>query len=112
MEDEFLDPNEQDLALAKAYGGEARGAPVRRSKMGSVSKRGPPSKRFGATHDEGGPSRINAGKGRRRHRKAGMSQMSGSDDGKLFDQDLSDFLGDSDDFDFESIAPPSRAMTR
>ena len=38
--------------------------------------------------------------------------MSGSDDGKLFDQDLSDFLGDSDDFDFESIAPPSRAMTR
>ena len=138
---EFEDPTTGDIAMAKAYGGEARGRPVRKLKRkisgvsssskqsrgfskparrdqffkvgGSVSGREPMHKHTLKSTDSKskiGPS-IGGKKLPKGRPKGTQSKASNSDFEKLYDKNLDDFLENSD-FDFESIGPQSRKMSR
>ena len=138
---EFEDPNANDIAMARAYGGEPRGKPVRKLKRkmsgssvaskqsrgfskparrdqffkvgGSVSGRDQIHKHTLKSTDS--KNKLGPSIGGKRLPKGGQkgtqSKASNSDFEKLYDKNLDDFLENSD-FDFESIGPPSRKMSR
>ena len=140
---EFEDPTAADIAMARAYGGIAKGRPVRKGvkrlmsgrsnssqasrgfskpvrrdkffkASGSVSGRDPNSKintlRSNDSKSKIGKASLMSRKGKPRT-KGPQSKASNDDFEKIYDKNLDDFLENSD-FDFESIAPPSRTMSR
>lgn len=91
-------PNESDILLAKAYGGKpkASGKGLKNDGMSWISSRAnmpPISNRF---FDE---DRAHQSKSKRTHAWQD-SQLSGNEMGWKFEHDLTEFLGDSDEFEF------------
>ena len=139
---EFEDPTSSDIAMAKAYGGAPRGRPVRKylkrkgsgrstssrvsrgfSKparrdqffnmggAGSVSGRDPNQLRtLRSDNSKGGLGKT--GLTTKKNRKRGPnSKVSNQDFDKVYDRKLDEFLENSS-YEFESLGPPSRTMSR
>lgn len=132
---EYEDPTAADLAMARAYGGEAKGKPVRKLKRknsgrsnsshasrgfskparrdqffnmggGSVSGRGD-ANQIKTLRSDQSKGRPPRGLVKKGKKRGGDSRASGSDFDQVYDRKLDEFLENSD-FDFESIGPPSR----
>jgi len=139
---EFEDPTAADVAMARAYGGQAKGKLVKKGRRrgsdrstssrasrafskparkdqffrmgGSVTGRDPSQKINTIRSDNSktgvGKSNVDSRKLRKKQRGPN-SKASNSDFEKLYDKNLDEFLENSE-FDFESIGPPSRTMSR
>jgi hypothetical protein len=135
----YEDPTAADIAMARAYGGAPRGRPARKYKRkgsgrsnsshasrgfsrparrdqffkgGSVSGRGDPNLRtLRSDTSKGRVGKPPHFTGKKPRQRGPNSKASGSDFEKIYDKKLDEFLENSD-FDFESIGPPSRTMSR
>lgn len=136
---EFEDPTAADFKMARAYGGEARGRPARKLKRknsgrstssrisrgfskparrdqffkgtGSVSGRDQNQLRtLRSDHSKGGLGRT--GLTTKKPKKRGPnSKVSNQDFDKIYDRKLDEFL-DNSSYEFESLGPPSKNMSR
>jgi len=137
---EYEDPTAADYAMAKAYGGEAKGRPARKYKRkmsgrstssrasrgfsrparrdkifkgaGSVSGRDNDQLRtLRSEHSKGGLGKTGLTSKKFNKKRGPISKASNQDFDKVYDRKLDEFLENSS-YEFESLGPPSRAMSR